>query len=156
MGDINDISFTPLTFQEEEETEQNFENDGNEQKPENEMNDLPDLAPESEPEEESEENTTKVATKKSTDQKEKTEPYAIVATKKSMNKKISDKAQENNRPERKNRTVHDYSKLNKYGTTVIGNIRPEETEIKKGRRNVKISTIGNTIKVEKKETEKEK
>merc|ERR1712146_191048 len=44
-GDIDDISFTPLTFQE----------DGNEQNPETEMNDLPDLAPESEPEEESEE-----------------------------------------------------------------------------------------------------
>merc|ERR1711975_140532 len=133
-GDIDDISFTPLTFQEVEENEQNSEqnfeneeeNDGNEQNPETEMNDLPDLAPESEPEEESEE-----------------EYY-----------ESSD--EEINRPERKNRTVHDYSKLNKYGTTVIGNIRPEETEIKKGRRNVKISIIGNTIKVEKKETEKEK
>merc|ERR1712146_504543 len=72
-GDIDDISFTPLTFQEEEETEQNFENDGNEQNPETEMNDLP----ESEPEEESEE-----------------EYY-----------ESSD--EEINRPERKNRTVHD-------------------------------------------------
>merc|ERR1712146_28435 len=121
---------------------QNFENeeenDGNEQNPETEMNDLPNLAPESEPEEESE------------------EEYYESSDEEVDEQEISDNTQEINRPERKNRTVHDYSKLNKYGTTVIGNIRPEETEIKKGRRNVKISIIGNTIKVEKKETEKEK
>merc|ERR1712146_570931 len=114
------------------------ENDGNEQNPETEMNDLPDLAQEiNRPERKN--RTVHDSSDEEIDEQ-----------------KISDKAQENNRPERKNRTVHDYSKLNKYGTTVIGNIRPEETEIKKGRRNVKISIIGNTIKVEKKHTEKEK
>merc|ERR1712054_289542 len=90
-GDIDDISFTPLTFQEEEETEQNFENDGNEQNPETEMNDLPDLAPESEPEEESE------------------EEYYESSDEEVDEQEISDNTQEINRPERKNRTVHDSS-----------------------------------------------
>ena len=163
-GDIDDISFTPLTFQEEEENEQNSEqnfeneeeNDGNEQKPENEMNDLPDLAPESEPEEESEEEYYESSDEEINRPERKNRTVRDSSDEEIDEQKMSDNAQEINRPVRKNRTVHDYSKLNKNGTTVIGNIRPEETEIKKGRRNVKISIIGNTIKVEKKETEKEK
>merc|ERR1712146_232829 len=149
----------------EQNPEQNFENeeenDGNEQNPETEMNDLPDLAPESEPEEESEEEYYE-SSDEEVDEQEISDNTQEINRPERKNRTVHDssdeeiEAQKNNRPERKNRTVHDYSKPNKYGTTVIGNIRPEETEIKKGRRNVKISIIGNTIKVEKKETEKEK
>merc|ERR1711901_18472 len=150
----------PKTEENEQNSEQNFEkeeeNDGNEQNPETEMNDLPDLAPESEPEEESEEEYYESSDEEINRPERKNRTVHDSSDEEIDEQKISDNAQEINRPVRKNRTVHDYSKLNKNGTTVIGNIRPEETEIKKGRRNVKISIIGNTIKVEKKETEKEK
>ena len=161
-GDTNDISFipmTPMTFQDEDQNEQNFG-----QKEENEFNDIPDLTEASDSEEDEDEEYYESSDDEDEEQvtEEKQAHENLQAPTVPLNKplevnddeqKISNNSQETVRP-RRNRTVHDYNKLDKNGTTIIGNVRTEATEIKKGKDNIKISIIGNTIKVEKKETKK--